>query len=95
MLLVFALMIIFVVLSYIMSEFTTRGKRESMSNAKKVAFDLIKMTLAILAGFCLANLIVGMESRQNFLIFAGISALIIDYATSIIYVVRHLLIASR
>ena len=81
---------IFVVLAYTMSEYTTRGKRENMSFAKSIAFDLSKMTLAIMAGICLANLIVGTESRQNFLMLAGLSALIIDFGTNIIYTGIHL-----
>ena len=84
------LMLLFVVLAYTMSEYTTREKRENMSFAKCIAFDLSKLTLAIMAGICLANLIVGTESRQNFLMLAGLSALIIDYGTNIIYAGTHL-----
>lgn len=89
-LMILGLMILFVVLSYTMSEYTTKERRENMSFAKQIAFDLSKFTLAIIAGICLANLIVGTGSKQNFLMLAGLSALIIDYLTNIIYAGTHL-----
>lgn len=78
------LMILFVALCFMLSEHAT--KEHEMSLKKRIAFDLGKMTLAIMAGICLAYCFVGMSSKQNFQMLAGFSALIIYYGTNIIYI---------
>lgn len=87
-LIIFGLMILFVALCFMLSEYTT--EEHEMSLKKRIAFDLSKMTLAIIAGTCLAYCFVGIANKQNFLMIAGLSALIIDYGTNIIYTGVHL-----
>lgn len=87
-LIIFALMLLFVALCFMLSEYTT--EEHEMSLKKQIAFDLSKMTLAIIAGTCLAYCFLGIANKQNFLMIAGLSALIIDYGTNIIYTGIHL-----
>ncbi len=87
-LIIIGLIILFVALCFMLSEYTT--EEHEMSLKKQIAFDLSKMTLAIIAGICLAYCFVGMANKQNFLMIAGLSALIIDFGTSIIYTGIHL-----
>lgn len=82
------LIVLFVALCYMLSDYTTE-KHGEMSLKKRIAFDLSKMTIAILAGICFANFI-GITGKQNFLLTAGICALIIDCGTNIVYLAMHL-----